>query len=676
MTGPVAVPKTPRRRRSSLKRTATVVVVMLSVVALLAVAFAVVHYFTSRTRFDDYDGGKYYIKQRDGVYVLLDENRTLVRMNDEGDYYITDYGTLLMIDPETGEYSVVASVIPADGEELEFHSYTGEFDVLIYPYLQRSEIQSIRVVNEKGDFTLYYDAETDDFKFLGYEDYAYDETMFSSLVVATGYASTYKRLNLATFDPSVDTTDEYGYDKYAGFRANGYAEYGLEEETNYFEITERKGDKPKTHKVIVGDPIPSGTGYYARYAGRNEVYILKETEDTSYSYALSTVLFAGVEQYVKPVVTYPMSSNNYFDVTDFTISSVGEITDEMLDKLDRGEITTQQIVEQILSNVISFSYQPIEKRIGTLYSSQPYVGAGEFKDYNINSFNVDDCLQNLMDTEGKGVVHIFTKEEAEDSVFTFMSKYGGIAFCINYIANISRGTDYEVTEYSPQRIWISKLSSEGTYYVYNEDLRMVVEVDRSHLEYLEWTDIDWIEKDVFSGYSIAYLQKMTVTVPGYASYAGLSTEQIVLQFNNSASVEGWMPSSSQTIPPTDKMTVHANGEPANIDQVKNYYRMLLYSSLGGMVSEAECSKEQQDAFRAGTVAPVLEIRLVYTENVDGSGEIKTRTVRFYDYGNDMKYFVTVNGVGAYWMDSARTTKMIRDLGYVFTGDKIVPEGVL
>ena len=146
MIGPVATPKQPRRRRnSSFRRTATAVIISLAVVALLAVTFAVVHFFTSRTLFEDVDGGKYYIKQRDGMYVLLDDDGVMVRMNDEGEYYITDYGTLLMVDVDTGEYYVVASVLPANGEDLEFKSYTGSFDVLMYPYLQRSEISSIHV---------------------------------------------------------------------------------------------------------------------------------------------------------------------------------------------------------------------------------------------------------------------------------------------------------------------------------------------------------------------------------------------------------------------------------------------------------------------------------------------------------------------------------------------------
>ncbi len=673
MTGPVAVPKSPRRRRrSSFKRTATAVIIALSVVVLLAVAFSVVYYFTSRTLFADYDGGKYYIKQRDGVYVLLDENGALVRMNDEGDYYITNYGTLLMVDPETGNHSVVASVIPANGEDLEFKSYTGAFDVLIYPYLQRSEISSIHVVNEKGDFTLCYDKETNDFKILDYEGYDCDEEMFSSLVVATGYTNTYMRLNIQMFDPSEDTRDENGYDKYQGFRENGYAEYGLPDDPNdakvYYEITDKKGN---INKVIIGDKVPSGTGYYARHADRTEVYVLKETEKTTYSYPLSTVLFAGVEEYVKPLVVFPMSSNTYFDVSNFSINRVGEISDEMLETL-----TPEQITKQLLTSVIGFTYQPIELRIGTLYSSRPYVGVGKYEDYSINSFNVDDCLQNLMDMEGERVVRIFKDEEADGAVFTFLRNYG-ISFCIEYVANLERdASTYEVKNSAFQRIWISNLSADGTYYVYNEAFQMIVEVSRSHMEYLEWTDIDWVEKDIFSGAGIAYLQKMICTVPGYASVAGLDRAETVFQFNNSASIEGWTPNSSQTMPPTNLMTVHANGVPVDTDRVKNYYRMLLYSSLGGMVSEEECSAEQQETFRNGTATPVFEVRLVYTTNPDGSGEVVTRVFRFYDYGNDMKCFVTMGGEGSFWMSYDRVEKMIRDLGYVFTGDEIVPEGVL
>lgn len=681
MTGPVAVPKSPRRRRrSSLKRTATAVIIALSVVALLAVAFAVVYYFTSRTLFADYDGGKYYIKQRDGVYVLLDENGVLVRMNDEGDYYITNYGTLLTVDPETGEHSVVASVIPADGEELEFKTYSGSFDVLMYPLIQRSEMRSIRVVNEKGDFTLAYDTETNDFKIVGYEGYEYDDVMFSSLVVTTGYTDTYMRLDIAkALDPNVDTTDKNGYDKYQGFRANGYKEYGLPDDPAdakvYFEVTDKSG---KVNRVIIGNKVPSGTGYYARHAERPEVYILKETDATTYSQPLSVVLFEGVERYVKPLVAFPMSSTSYFDVSNFTINRVGSITDEMLQILADKNATKEQrdeVISQLLTSVVGFSYQPIEARLGTLYSSRPYIGVGKYENYNINSFNVDDCLQNLMDMKGNRVVRIFSDAEAEGAVLTFLRNYG-ISFCIDYIANIERDADYKVTNYAPQRIWISNLSSTNTYYVYNEAFQMIVEVDRAYMEYLEWSDIQWIERDIFSGSSIAYLQKMVCSVPGYAGIAGLDRAETVFQFNNSASVEGWKPSSQQPMPPTDLMTVHANGVAADLNRVKSYYRMLLFSSLGGMVTEEECSAAQQEAFRAGTETPLFEIRLVYTTNPDGSGDVVTKVFRFYDYGDDMKCFVTLGGEGSFWMSRDRVEKMMNDLGRVFTGEEIIPEGVL
>ncbi len=674
MTGPVAVPKSPRRRRSSsFKRTATAVIIALAVAALLAVTFGVVYYFTSRTLFADYDGSKYYIKQRDGVYVLLNEDGALVRMNDEGDYYITDYGTLLTVDPETGTHSVVASVIPANGEDLEFKSYSGSFDVLMYPLIQRSEMRSIRVVNEKGDFTLAYDTDINDFKIVDYEGYTYDDVMFSSLVVATGYTSTYMRLDIAkALDPNVDTTDENGYDRYQGFREHGYAEYGLPDDPAdakvYFEVTDKNG---KVNKVIIGDKVPSGTGYYARHAERAEVYILKETDATTYSQPLSVVLFEGVEQYVKPLVVFPMSSNSYFDVTNFTISRVGEITDEMLETL-----TPEEITKQLLTSVVGFTYQPIELRLGTLYRSRPYVGVGKYENYTINSFNVDDCLQNLMDMEGERVVRIFKNEEADGAVFTFLRNYG-ISFCIEYVANIERDTiTHEVKNSAFQRIWISNVSADGTYYVYNEAFQMIVEVDRAHMEYLEWTDIDWLEKDIFNAGSIAFLQKMVCTVPGYASVAGLDRAETVFQFNNSASIEGWTPNGQQPLPPTDLLTVHANGVAINVEQVKSYYRMLLYSSLGGMVSEEECSAERQEAFREGKETPLFEIRLVYTVNADGSGDVVTRVFRFYDYGNDMKCFVTLGDEGSFWMSYDRVEKMIRDLGYVFTGEEIVPEGVL
>ena len=659
MTSPVLIPKEPRRRRSSLKRQRLAVIVSLCLVAVLAVSFAIVHYITSRTVFPDADGTKYYIVEKNGEYVMEDSDGNTLRMTEDGNYE-TALGTIIMLDESTGKPTVIAAVIPVGSEKLVFSTYSGAFDILLYPMLERAQIKSIRVVNEKGDFKILRNKD-DDFEIEHYEGYDYDDIMFASLVVATGYTNTYMRLDL-------DKVKEYGY-----------AEYGLPDDPadakTYFEITDMSGN---THKVVIGNKIPSGAGYYARHADREEVYILKEMEATSFNAAFSTVIFGGVEEFVAPLVITPMSSNNYFDVQDFKINTVAKITAEMLEDPSFD-------VDKLLTNVITFDYLPIEQRKGTYYTSIPYEGEGAYAGYAINSYKVDDCLQNLMNLEAERVVKIFSEEEKKTALFDFFLEYG-IAYSMEYTHVLERegeNKNYATKTTSYQQIWISPVTEDGTYYVFNEAFLMIVEVSRAHFEYLEWKPFGWIESNTVGG-SIAYLQELVFTIPTYAGIEGLAASEIRFRFDNSASIEAAKEAGdTSAIPPSDLIKIWANGEPlSNITGMRQLYETLLYSTLSGM---ATCTEEQQQTFRDAAVAfangndtqgvePYFAFKMIYNSLPDGSGVTIERTYCFYKYGGGSQCFATLNGRGSFYMLQDRVEKIAADVGRVFTGETIIPTG--
>ena len=268
MTQQTNIP-TPKKRRSSLARQKRAIAISLALVIALGAAFAVVSFFTGRTAFyDPYDNTKYFVTQKGGKYVLQDTEGVVMPTTEDGNYK-TLAGTLVMLDQSTGEATVIAVVDVAGTETLKFDSYYGQFDVLMYPMLERDDIASIEVVNENGTFSFSRD-KNDNIILTGYPDTQLNTAMFSTLVVCTGYTRTLQRLALY---------DKNG-NKVPGFAENGYGEYGLPEDPNdaetYFVITPKKGE---AHTVIIGDRIPSGAGYYVRYMGRDQVYILKELED-------------------------------------------------------------------------------------------------------------------------------------------------------------------------------------------------------------------------------------------------------------------------------------------------------------------------------------------------------------------------------------------------------------
>lgn len=625
----------PRKKSSALRRRRQAVLIGLAAVILLSVAFIVVWVLTSRTVYEDFDGVKYVIRQKGGVYVLLDKDGNKLRTNEDGNY-VTGCNTILSLDANTGKYKVIAVVPTEDSEKLEFNYYNEAYTVLMYPKLDRAEIASIRVVNEKDHFTFARKSDGT-FEMEGYSGYAYDSTMFATLVNLTGYTSTLARLDLT------DSNVAYG------FAANGYAEYGLPETeeaaTKYFEITSVEG---VTHKVLVGDEIPSGAGYYARYAGRDAVYIMKELSASENNSTFAATLLGTREDFITPLAIVPMGSTTYFDVTDFTLTRFSSSGREQMAK---------------------FSYEPIEKRYGTFYANQPYIAEGVLAGYRINDYRVDDCLQNLQGMSPLRTVEI--QREDADKTFdetAFAEKYG-VAYMFSFTYNSERGDDQTVKTAYPQIVWVSPMTAWGTYYLYESyNFKMVVEVNRSDLEFLEWSSFEWISSDVFSG-NIAFCDEITITSKTGTEMGLTGVTSAKFTLDNSASPKE---TANKNID-SSKLRVFAeysgNGientrmELGVVDVFRQFYQTLTYSSLEGDVGEG-LSDERMDELRAsGDEGADLVIRMKYT--VDG---VQTeRVYRFYHY-TDRQSFMTLNGNGTFRMQRQRTVKILNDLGRLLTNE--------
>lgn len=627
-----------KQKRSALRRQRLAALVGLGVVVLLTVVFIIVWTLTSRTVFEDFDGAKYYIRSKKGEYVLLDADKNLVKVNEDGNY-VTAANTILMVDAEEGTYQIVA-VVPVEGTEtLEFDYYSGQFDVLMYPKIERDSIRSIRIVNQSDSFGFIRKSDGT-FSLDGYPGIPYDSVMFATLVNLTGYTVTLDRLDLS--DPNI------AY----GFAQNGYAEYGLPEDpddaTRYFVITKTDGT---SHKVLIGNEIPSGAGYYARYVGRDAVYIMKEFTESENNSTLAKTLLGKLEDYVTPLAVVPMSSSSYFDVTNFTLYRVPA------DFVETGN----------LEQVIKFSYEPIENRKGTFYSSFPYVAQGMLEGYFIHSYHADDCLQNLQLLKPLRTVQINRPETPLDEG-TFALTYG-VAYALDFTYNDARDGNQNVTSSYKQNVWISPLSADDTYFVFSTIYDMVVEVSRSDLEFLEWTTFEWISDDIFTA-NIAYCKKISFETDNPSSEGLAGVTSAVFTIDNSASPSDTTSNGNVN---TSAMRVYADytasetdysGVDVNMDLFKRFYQALLYSSLEG---NAALTEEQMDAYRAsGDAGADLIIRVVY----DIGGSEVEYVFRFYHY-SDRQSFMTLNGNGSFYMLRNRTVKILNDLGRVLYGDPSV-----
>lgn len=613
-------------RRSALKRQRTALWIALGGVALLIAALVLaLNLAVNRTAIEEGDS-KYYILREQGVWVMQDEDGNTLPTTEEG-LYETKLGSLYFVDAKTGEWKEIARVDYGSGENVMLDSYNGKLDVLMYPLLERGDIKSIQVVNEKDSFAFEKDKDGY-FVIRGRDDVAYNTTMLATLIAVTGYTRTQMRLDMAKVERLADGSVDY-------------AAYGLPAEgdtpKNYFVITANDGTE---HKVLIGNITIPETGYYAQYEGRADIYILKQLDESEYNSTLSGTLLCALEEYVTPFVSVTVGTSNYFDVTDFVISAV------------QGGIPRE---------IVKFSYEPIEKRLGTYYSYAPYISDGVIKGFNINDKRVDECLLMMQSLNPQRVVLLDRNNSLDEEAF--IARYG-IAYAIEYTYNGSRAGESD--NYDPiadkqvmQRILISPATEEGTYYLYNELYDMVVEVEVNDLQFLTWSTFQWVSFDMFTGH-IGHLKEMTVSIPGGTTAGLTGLHSLAFRLNNSGSQNGGKPDENGNID-TSGLVVWGDhdgvtNKSVSLTQFSSLYRVLLFSTIEKIADVGEAARDE--AIAAG---PALEITVKY----DAAGETLTQTYRFYHY-NGAYSFVTLNGEGNFFVLRDRVEKIIGDMGLVFT----------
>lgn len=690
----------PKKRRTHLQRQRLAMMIIAAVVVLLAVTFGIVYHFTSRIMFTDVDGTEYFVRQRDitttlytgevtvleDQYVLEDAEGNMMPKDSLSNNYYTRLGTILNIDAATGEYVVVAQVAPENGETTEFDAADMSYDVLLYPHLSREQISSVLISNKNGSFTFLKDSEGS-FYIDGHEGLkTLDGVMMGTMLNLSGYSITMARINFKdAFNPDADD-----YASYEGFRQNGYKEYGFPDDPNegvtYFIVKGKDTNgNAVEHKVLIGNPILSKAGYYIRYAApdgnggykwRDEVYILREMEtNEQYTTLTATMADSKMEDYVTPMVTVPMSTNNYFDVENFSLSKYDPI---------RGEYV----------QVIGFSYSPIQLREGKFAANYPYSlvmkDAAQLNGYMVNSYRVDDCLQHIQSIIPNRTVKLYseypTEADPDVSLRKFLAEYCHEAGCkkdescdcdtvaayalgFDFIAKRDEQTqDHIAGEVYNQQLWISPMQEGDVFYLFNAEFNMVVECSLEFLEFLGWDRFQWIEPEIFSG-NIAYMEKVEIQLPsGIGTLNGAN--KVTLYFDNSASEAPSEKNQYQIS--SDKLVITADygdtvGARVNVYQFRLFYQTLLTSSLEGMMPSGT-EDAQESLIGSGDGGASLVIKMTY--NADG--ETVVRTYRFYSRTNgNQGAFTTLNGTGSFYMIQRRVDKIIGDVARIFNPNDVI-----
>ena len=503
---------------------------------------------------------KYYVKKIDGVYHLCHLNGSFPNYSfeplpqDADGYFVTDYDSLISVDPKTGACEIYA-VVETEGTEVV--GYSGRvmlFRQLTYDASSslgkkpQNRIDKIEVTNENGSFTFIREKDTNNFYIDGYETTAYSLESFASLANACGYTLSMERL--ADPERNPDGTIRFAEYGLVAETRKAKDENDREYEYDYVpaKFTTTAGDGT-AYTVIVGDAIVSGAGYYVQLEGRNTVYILSAS-------GIEDFVLQPLEVLLTPMISYPASMNTYFDVEHFIIETgfdydtitkiilkdtctqlgidltiadktLAEVEHEIAELMAAGTLDKESYAETFTKiwneqyetlaalyskKVCDFSYLDLEERENTMYSSMSFKTDSEYmKGYFPNYDNVNAALYSLYSLAPLRIVKL-------DPDADMMDEYGVLepAHVISYYYDDvdDNGDTYTVFN----RISVSKKSTAGIYYAYGEIMTknedgeyiyvytpMLVELYESAVPFLEWSDVDWYDP-YFVQLNIAYVQ--------------------------------------------------------------------------------------------------------------------------------------------------------------------------
>lgn len=524
-----------KKNRAIYKRRKIAIIAIAVLVAVLSVALVfILDYAKTSTFVDPADGTEYFIRYRDKAYALFDtDKKTKLPLDEQYGYYVTHAGTLVNVNAQTG---AIENTIYVDTDSLVGAEQFDETQMLMmFRHVEKKNIRSVLVVNNNGKHsyefarfnpdTLQRD-DVSEFAIMGSPLTDFDLELFSALHVAAGYSVTSQKI----VDPIKD-------------EAGAFSEYGLvperrvDDEGNeydyvptYYILTETSGTQ---HKVIIGDLLVTGEGYYAQYVkmvdGREQpadsVYVLG-------THIADSILLP-IEEYVTPELTYPMSVNSAFDVENFRLhkqtGTLGKYDERVafsyVDMSERENTSSQYVAyrfEEGSSAATSLAgYVPSTDNISTALnaiSDPTFVGIHTFMltDESLLETGLyeevkDENGNPTLDSEGNPVY-----EMAADYMITFFysprDEQGNKLTPVRNVIMIS-GPNENGNYYALTHVYAKNAQGE---YEYAYDYNMIVELDGLSMSFLEWDSYDWIDSG-YIGMDIAFCESIKLETRDYSA---------------------------------------------------------------------------------------------------------------------------------------------------------------
>lgn len=296
--------------------------------------------------------------------------------------------------------------------------------------VQTEDISEIILQNKFGRYRFY--RENNRLLIEGYENILYDEQKIPLLRTAVAYLLAIEELT------EIDLSDLriYGIDR--------------ENPASFFRVTDRSGD---SYTVLVGDPLPSGDGYYVMLEGREAVYLLERS--------LEEVVLCDINDYFLAYLAPSVSQSEYYSCQSFSLKKNGALF-----------IDIELVAEQ---NSVTFGNQGVHRLT--------FPGA-----YSPSLNNYSLVLETFLSFAGERVVE--AKIDPEKLLpYGLCDETGAItaAYELSYQYSAFRGI-----------VYFSQLTENGSYYAYSPGMDIIAEVPAQTLPFLQWDLINWVNRDIFS----------------------------------------------------------------------------------------------------------------------------------------------------------------------------------
>lgn len=414
---------------------------------------------------------------------------------------------------------------------LEGEALAANNRILMFKHTPKDEIQSIEVFNEYGTYKFYRDS-SDNFCLDGYPVLAYNQELFASLVVSSGYTITLMKV--------MDNATEADL-----------AEFGLDKPIARWNLTSTSGD---THTVYIGDNLITEGGYYAQYKGRDSIYILSNT--------LESTILQPVEKLITPYLTAGvMSQNDYFYATNFTIWR----NEELFLRIANVEASKMADPNAIVETEMIFP-----------------------KGYKPHDNNYFQMLYDMMSLQGSETVKVGTTKEILDEygllhpAYSVYYTFKNMEFYFNF----------------------SEKQADGTYYVSSNlsNYQLIAKIPAASVSWLDQSLFYWVAEYPFN-VNITTVKSMDIQADGLDITFAL-THGKDANGNNSLEVDADVRAAKETAAPAK---IHLS-----VDEVYTYrqfYRTLLSIAL---LEEAPLTEEEKAALTADESKRILSFSYTTT----------------------------------------------------------------